>query len=279
MAKPQLEDGYIRIALTVFDALARTTLSNSESRVLFAIIRKTWGWQKKGDLVPVSQISTLTGMPERIISKSVASLKARNIIIREVDGFTTFNKNFDSWDAPKGDVNTPVKIGSAKNGSAKIGTADLVYSPLPKSAPLPLSKSAGLPLPKSAPSIDKGIDNSINTIQKIGADGAKNAKKAVEEVAVSSPTPRQEAEAFFEDVNQQVTVSDWIVSKGASRDFADREIAKFISYWTEPTPDGKKQRWQREKAFEVRRRLATWLQRAVDRSPQKFNAEPKGIRI
>jgi len=37
------------------------------------------------------------------------------------------------------------------------------------------------------------------------------------------------------------------------------EIEKFINYWTEKTRDGKKERWQTEKTFEVQRRLTTWF--------------------
>lgn len=39
------------------------------------------------------------------------------------------------------------------------------------------------------------------------------------------------------------------------------EVAKFVSYWTELTPSGKKQRWETEKTFEIERRLANWLSR------------------
>ena len=38
-------------------------------------------------------------------------------------------------------------------------------------------------------------------------------------------------------------------------------IQEFIDYWTEMMPNGKKQRWQKEKAFDVNRRLITWSKR------------------
>ena len=38
-------------------------------------------------------------------------------------------------------------------------------------------------------------------------------------------------------------------------------IQEFIDYWTEMMPNGKKQRWEKEKAFDVNRRLITWSKR------------------
>ncbi len=54
--------------------------------------------------------------------------------------------------------------------------------------------------------------------------------------------------------------TEWLmITYQITQDIADRELDKFISYWTEPTKSGKKQRWQTEKTFEVRRRLSTWM--------------------
>lgn len=47
------------------------------------------------------------------------------------------------------------------------------------------------------------------------------------------------------------------------------EIDKFCAYWIELNPSGKKQRWELEKAFEVKRRLSTWFQNASKFSPAK----------
>ena len=38
-------------------------------------------------------------------------------------------------------------------------------------------------------------------------------------------------------------------------------IQEFIDYWTEMMPNGKKQRWEKQKAFDVNRRLITWAKR------------------
>ena len=46
-ASPQLEDGYTRIANELIEALMRTNLSAYQSRVLWAIWRKTYGFNKR----------------------------------------------------------------------------------------------------------------------------------------------------------------------------------------------------------------------------------------
>jgi len=45
------------------------------------------------------------------------------------------------------------------------------------------------------------------------------------------------------------------------------ERAKFIDYWTEKSPNGKKERWEFEKVFDIKRRWGTWL-RNVERRMQ-----------
>lgn len=54
-------------------------------------------------------------------------------------------------------------------------------------------------------------------------------------------------------------VVEFMVGRGASRELAENELAKFVNYWTEKNHSGTKERWQLERTFEVKRRLATWF--------------------
>lgn len=38
-----------------------------------------------------------------------------------------------------------------------------------------------------------------------------------------------------------------------------KEKAKFLSYWTEKNKDGKKERWQKQEVFDIKKRWKTWL--------------------
>lgn len=93
----------------------------------------------------------------------------------------------------------------------------------------------------------------------------KNEKKEINDstvVAPSAPTPAQEARKFFEDEQAREEIIAKLIASGTTEEFARAEVRKFCYYWTERNKSGTKQRWETEKAFEVRRRLSTWLQRA-----------------
>lgn len=79
-------------------------------------------------------------------------------------------------------------------------------------------------------------------------------------------TPSQESDNFFKNEETQKKAIEYLITKGFNQNYALSEIKKFISYWTEPTKSGKKQRWETEKTYDVRRRLATWLNNS-----NKFN--------
>ena len=76
----------------------------------------------------------------------------------------------------------------------------------------------------------------------------------------TKPTPKEQAEKFFTNTDQsQIKVLTWLIEKGVPRTVAENELKKFINYWAELTPSGKKQKWQTKPTFEVSRRLATWF--------------------
>lgn len=71
-------------------------------------------------------------------------------------------------------------------------------------------------------------------------------------------TPAQIAISFFEgkEPYKQLLTS---FSEHNTPALIEKEFQKFILYWTEPTKSGKKQRWETQQTFEVKRRLVTWL--------------------
>ena len=79
-ASPQAEDGFIRIASEIVDALCKVNLSAYESRVLWFILRKTYGWQKKTDWISLSQFSKGTGLDKRHVHRTLKRLQEREIV-------------------------------------------------------------------------------------------------------------------------------------------------------------------------------------------------------
>lgn len=87
---------------------------------------------------------------------------------------------------------------------------------------------------------------------------------------VYTTTPADEARSFFTSEVKQIEVITFLVEKNLfSPSFATTELKKFVSYWTEPNKSGKKQRWELEKTFDVKRRLSTWLNNSRKFSSKK----------
>ena len=52
-----------------------------------------------------------------------------------------------------------------------------------------------------------------------------------------------------------------IKDKELSKLYGYPMLEEFVDYWTEMLPNGKKQRWEKQKAFDVFRRLKAWAKR------------------
>jgi len=88
-------------------------------------------------------------------------------------------------------------------------------------------------------------------------------------------TPSQEARSFFSNKNdEQNKVIKYLVSQGVPESAAEKEMSKFVSYWTEKNKSGTQGRWEMQKTFEVKRRLGTWF-----RNIQEFKGRGKGKEI
>jgi phage replication O-like protein O len=81
MANPQKENGYTSISNELVEAFAKYIPGHSEGRILFAILRKTYGWHKKSDSISINQIVELTGIGRRMVIYALQNLEAKNMII------------------------------------------------------------------------------------------------------------------------------------------------------------------------------------------------------
>ena len=98
---PQLENGFTPIANEIMEALARTKLSSQESRLIFAILRKTYGFHKKVDWIVNSQLERMTGINRCHCSSTKKRLIERKIVT-QIGNKIQFNKLYSQWkDIPK----------------------------------------------------------------------------------------------------------------------------------------------------------------------------------
>ena len=86
---PELKDGFSRITNETLDALARTSLSDYESRCIHLLWRKTYGWRdgngesKKEDIIAYSQWADGTGIDRRSVRRILQGLLDRNIFTKK----------------------------------------------------------------------------------------------------------------------------------------------------------------------------------------------------
>jgi len=186
---PQLEDGFAPIANEILEAIARTTLTDYESRCIHWLWRKTYGWHnphgkaKKTDAISYGQWAEGTAIDRRTIWRTLESLVKRKVITKAtvkksgrnpitVWGFQKKYKDWVGYISPEVSAGLPIVSGQGKlpEVSAESPTVPVQVSAglptlpvqvsheTPKvSAESPIEVSAGLPI-----TTDK-TDNSITT--------------------------------------------------------------------------------------------------------------------
>ncbi len=125
MANPQLENGYTKIANEIVEALCGINLSPYESRVLWFLFRKTYGWNKKADRVPLSQFAKGIGLDRRLVHRTIERVLAKNMIVRTGSRQRPsygFQKDYEKWNPP------PVICREDKEGRGVICGDDKVSS-------------------------------------------------------------------------------------------------------------------------------------------------------
>ena len=77
---PSLEDGYLRIANELFDAILRFGFTHRQQSVLLAVIRKTYGYGKKRDDMSAAQLGELCGIARNHVTTTLGELEAMGVI-------------------------------------------------------------------------------------------------------------------------------------------------------------------------------------------------------
>jgi len=96
-SKLRLKREFLQAPNVLFENLARTYLSPNESKIVSFIIRKTYGWHKLEDWIALSQIVEATGIAKPNVSRTLNSLKRRNIIERPDSKHVGLQINYSLW--------------------------------------------------------------------------------------------------------------------------------------------------------------------------------------
>lgn len=96
MASPQTEDGFTKIANELLDALCRLHIAGNEWSYVHAVIRKTYGYNKKEDWVTNTQIALLTGMNKVRVSEAKNKLLELQIVTENRNKIS-LQKDYTKW--------------------------------------------------------------------------------------------------------------------------------------------------------------------------------------
>jgi phage replication O-like protein O len=104
LANPQTENGFTRLADELLDALIRYPFTKRQYKVLLAVIRKTYGFQKLQDDITAPQMATMTGLDRANVIRAVNELVAVGAIKKRTGYFGQvlgINKDYETWEVPK----------------------------------------------------------------------------------------------------------------------------------------------------------------------------------
>ena len=122
MANPQKENGYTPIAHEIMEAFSRTRIPGECRQILDFVLRKTYGWDKKGDTISLSQFCEATKLSKSHICRGINKLIEMNVITKKGNAqslFTKkgndiipvycFQKDYDKWRTLPKKVTLPKK--------------------------------------------------------------------------------------------------------------------------------------------------------------------------
>ncbi|EBV5172597.1 replication protein [Salmonella enterica subsp. salamae] len=95
-----LDDGYARLSNMLLEAYSGADLTKRHFKVLLAILRKTYGWNKPMDRITDSQLSEITKLPVKRCNEAKLELVRMNII-KQQGGMFGPNKNISEWSIPQ----------------------------------------------------------------------------------------------------------------------------------------------------------------------------------
>ncbi|HEE0040072.1 TPA: replication protein [Citrobacter freundii] len=101
-----LDDGYARLSNMLLEAYSGADLTKRHFKVLLAILRKTYGWNKPMDRISDSQLSEITKLPVKRCNEAKLELVRMNVI-KQQGGMFGPNKNISEWCIPQSEAKSP----------------------------------------------------------------------------------------------------------------------------------------------------------------------------
>jgi phage replication O-like protein O len=124
-ASPQVEDGHVRIANELLDAFISFPFSARQQKIVMAVIRKTYGYNKTEDEIGLTQFVKLTGISMKHVSTVISELVEMKVLFVSQGVHARsikLNKDYTAWVSPKKGEVSPKRVslkrgeGSPQNG-------------------------------------------------------------------------------------------------------------------------------------------------------------------
>ncbi|HWA83654.1 MAG TPA: replication protein [Fimbriimonadaceae bacterium] len=98
MAKPDLDDGYLRVAHELFAAIALAGFSKWEMVVLREVFDQIYGPAKsKVARLSPTDVATRAGTYKESIVRAIRTLVAAGVLVKTAEGEYRFIKDYDAW--------------------------------------------------------------------------------------------------------------------------------------------------------------------------------------
>jgi phage replication O-like protein O len=117
----QIENGrYTRIVNEVLEQLVKRSLLGSELSLILFVIRKTWGFNKKEDIISLTQFEQGLGLSRHTVINTIKNLVSKKMIVKRSIPATqqisySFNKYWQQWLVnPPALVQNPMKTSAVE---------------------------------------------------------------------------------------------------------------------------------------------------------------------
>lgn len=115
-----LDDGFTRLANMLLEEYAGADLTKRQFKVLLAVLRLTYGWNKPMDRIANSQIAQIAKLPEKRVSETRVQLVEMNLLVQAGRRIGP-NKNTSEWEIPQ---NKGISLKSGDKSSLNLGDSN-----------------------------------------------------------------------------------------------------------------------------------------------------------
>ncbi len=224
-----LDDGYTRLANMLLEEYAGADLTKRQFKVLLAVLRLTYGWNKPMDRIANSQIAQIARLPEKRVSEARVQLVGMNLLT-QVGRSIGPNKNTAEWLLPAGescDTDNPSKQGVNDEEEESLNLGDN-----PSIQGIPQNEGKSLKTGEEE-SLNLGEhQRHINTINTNTPQPPEGECVGQEEKPVSKKTPI-DYQAVLSAYN--TTLGDRLPQAEALNDKRRRAIKRLLTELKEPT--------------------------------------------